>query len=48
MGEKHADCAGKCIKLGLPVGIKAEDGKTYMLVGEHKPINDELANTRRK
>ncbi len=42
-GEKHADCAKKCITSGLPVGIKAEDGKTYMLIGEHKPINAELA-----
>jgi hypothetical protein len=41
-GAKHADCAAKCIKMGLPVGIKAEDGKTYLLVGEHKPMNEEL------
>lgn len=43
MGEKHADCAKKCITSGLPVGIKAEDGKTYLLIGEHKPLNTELA-----
>ena len=42
-GEKHADCAKKCITSGLPVGIKADDGKIYMLIGEHKPINSELA-----
>lgn len=42
-GEKHADCAKKCITSGLPVGIKGEDGKTYLLIGEHKPLNDELA-----
>ena len=42
-GAKHADCAQTCIKLGLPVGIKASDGKTYLLVGEHKPMNDKLA-----
>jgi len=42
-GEKHADCAKKCIAMGLPVGIKADDGKTYMLIGEHKPLNNELA-----
>ncbi len=42
-GEKHADCAKKCITSGLPVGIKAADGKTYMLIGEHKPINADLA-----
>jgi hypothetical protein len=42
-GAKHADCAQTCIKMGLPVGIKANDGKTYLLIGEHKPINSDLA-----
>lgn len=42
-GEKHADCAKKCITSGLPVGLKADDGKTYLLIGEHKPLNDQLA-----
>jgi hypothetical protein len=42
-GEKHADCAKKCIASGLPVGIKGDDGKTYLLIGEHKPLNSELA-----
>lgn len=42
-GEKHADCAKKCITSGLPVGIKGDDGKTYILIGEHKPMNGELA-----
>jgi hypothetical protein len=42
-GAKHADCAQKCIKNGLPVGLKASDGKTYLLIGEHMPANDELA-----
>ncbi len=41
-GEKHADCAKKCITSGLPVGLKADDGKTYLLIGEHKPLNSEL------
>jgi hypothetical protein len=41
-GEKHAACAAKCIKGGGPVGIKSE-GKTYLIIGEHKPMNDELA-----
>ncbi len=43
-GEKHADCAKKCIASGLPVGIKADDGKTYLLIGEHAPLNKELAD----
>lgn len=41
--QKHADCAKKCIESGLPVGLKANDGKTYLLIGEHKPMNSELA-----
>jgi type 1 fimbria pilin len=42
-GEKHADCAKRCITSGLPVGLKADDGKTYLLIGEHKSLNSELA-----
>jgi hypothetical protein len=42
-GEKHADCAKKCITSGLPVGLKTDDGKVYLLIGEHKPLNAELA-----
>ena len=42
-GEKHADCARKCIEGGLPVGLKADDGKTYLLIGEHVSMNKELA-----
>jgi hypothetical protein len=41
-GEKHAACAAKCIKGGGPVGI-ASEGKTYLIVGDHKPMNDQLA-----
>jgi hypothetical protein len=42
-GDKHTDCARKCIASGLPVGLKADDGKTYLIIGEHKPLNSELA-----
>ncbi len=42
-GEKHAECAKMCIESGTPVGLKGEDGKTYLIVGEHKPMNKELA-----
>jgi hypothetical protein len=42
MGDKHAGCAAKCIKGGGPVGI-VSDGKAYLLVGQHKPMNDQLA-----
>ena len=41
-GAKHASCAGTCIKSGLPVGLRAENGKTYLLIGEHTSINDQL------
>jgi hypothetical protein len=44
MGDKHAGCGTKCIKGGGPVGI-VENGKAYLVVGEHKPINDELADS---
>ena len=42
MGDKHASCGEKCIKGGGPVGI-VSDGKAYLVVGAHKPMNDELA-----
>ena len=48
IGEKHAACAKKCIASGLPVGIKANDGKTYLLIGDHKPANAELADDAAK
>lgn len=42
-GEEHAKCAQTCIQSGLPVGIKGEDGTVYLVVGDHKPLNQELA-----
>ena len=43
-GKGHKDCAETCIKSGLPVGIKdKDDGKTYLIIGAHKPLNEELA-----
>ena len=43
VGEKHGQaCGAKCIKTGGPAGIVSE-GKAYLVVGEHKPINDQLA-----
>ena len=47
-GAKHADCAKTCIESGLPVGIKGQDGKTYLLIGEHKPMNKQLAELAAK
>src|SRR5438477_10577536 len=43
VGEKHGQsCGAKGVKSGGPVGI-VSDGKAYLVVGEHKPINDQLA-----
>jgi hypothetical protein len=42
-GAKHTDCAKKCITSGLPVGLKTDEGKIYLLIGEHKPLNNEMA-----
>ena len=45
VGEGHGQsCGAKCIKNGGPVGI-VENGKAYLVVGEHKPMNDELADS---
>jgi hypothetical protein len=41
-GEKHAKCAATCIKSGGPVAILS-DGKAYLVVGDHKPMNEQLA-----
>ena len=43
-GPQHAECAKTCIRKGLPVGIKGEDGKIYLLVGEKRSLNAELAD----
>jgi len=43
VGEKHGQsCGAKCVKSGGPAGI-VSDGKAYLVVGEHRPINDQLA-----
>ncbi|HZR19572.1 MAG TPA: hypothetical protein VFE51_19965 [Verrucomicrobiae bacterium] len=42
-GEKHKGCAEKCIKSGGPVGLVSGDD-VYLVIGDHKPMNDELAS----
>ena len=42
VGEKHRECAETCIKSGGPIGLLVSD-KVYLVVGEHRPINDQLA-----
>src|SRR5256885_14880563 len=45
VGADHGQsCGSKCIKNGGPVGI-IDNGKAYLVVGEHKPMNDELADS---
>jgi hypothetical protein len=44
-GPDHAECARVCIRNGLPVGIKAQGGKVYLLTGEPgHSVNAELAD----
>ena len=42
-GEKHAGCAEKCIKSGGPVGLLTKDDQLYLVIGDHQPMNEELA-----
>jgi hypothetical protein len=42
-GDKHKGCAEKCIKSGGPVGLLTADDQLYLVIGDHKPINTELA-----
>ncbi len=44
-GPEHAKCARICIRSGEPAGIKAQDGKVYLLTGEPgQSINAKLAD----
>ncbi|SPE56984.1 conserved exported hypothetical protein [Verrucomicrobia bacterium] len=43
MGPKHRGCATICIRSGGPVGLLSGD-KLYLVVGDHKPINEELVS----
>ena len=44
-GPDHAKCARDCIRSGLPAGIKAQDGKVYLLTGKvGHSINAEVAD----
>ena len=42
-GDKHKGCAKKCIESGGPVGLLTADDQLYLVIGDHKPINTELA-----
>lgn len=41
-GAKHAGCCAKCIGSGGPVGILTADNELYLVIGSHKPMNEEL------
>ena len=43
-GEKHKGCATKCIKSGGPVGLLTADDQVYLVIGDHAPMNDVLAD----
>jgi hypothetical protein len=48
-GPDHAECARVCIRNGAPVGIKAQDGKVYLLTGEPgQSVNAQLADLAAK
>lgn len=42
-GEAHSGCAKKCIESGGPVGLLTKDDQLYLVIGEHKPMNHQLA-----
>ena len=42
-GDKHKGCAKKCIESGGPVGLLTADDQLYLVIGDHQPINKELA-----
>ena len=46
-GEKHRDCAQKCMRSGQPIGLLTQDGTLYMLMEEeHDPRRDGMTNFR--
>ncbi len=44
LGEKHASCAKKCIKTGLPVAIKVGNELYLASLADHEPANELLAD----
>jgi hypothetical protein len=42
-GDKHAGCAKGCIEKGGPVGLLTKDDQLYLVIGDHKPVNDKFA-----
>lgn|SRR3989338_1158956 len=42
LGAKHANCAKKCIKNGLPVAIRVGDQLYLATMSDHNPANQQL------
>jgi hypothetical protein len=48
-GPDHAECARVCIRNGAPAGLKAGDGKVYLLTGQPgESLNARLADLASK
>jgi len=48
-GPEHAVCARECIRRGLPAGLKAGNGKVYLLTGQPgQAVNAQLAELAAK
>jgi hypothetical protein len=48
-GPDHAECARICIRSGAPAGLKAGNGKVYLLTGQPgQAVNAELADVAAK
>jgi hypothetical protein len=43
-GAKHQACATSCAKNGLPIGLLDKDNTLTIVIGDHKPMNAELAD----
>ena len=46
-GDKHRDCAQKCFRNGMPIGLLTKEGGLYLLMEEeHHPRRDGNTNFR--
>jgi hypothetical protein len=46
-GPKHADCGGRCVRMGQPFGILTSDKTLYLVIPEeHHPRRDGKVNIR--
>jgi len=46
-GPKHADCGGKCVRNGQPIGLLTSSKELYLVIPEeHHPRRDGQSNIR--